>query len=109
MLYTHIFVLYIYIYTCKIVDELTSHRQRHVMSNDVHFLNVRLCRCGQHCYWFLTPSLTASCFLMWIHVDMKRYEDTSPVRDISQHILDILKFDVLPDCSGQQLDTFGGH
>ena len=42
-------------------------------------------------------------------MDMKRYEDTSPVRDISQHILDILKFDVLPDCSGQQLDTFGGH
>ena len=31
---------------------------------------------------------------------MKRYEDTSPLRDISQHILDILEFDVLPDCSG---------
>lgn len=33
-------------------------------------------------------------------MDVKRYEGTSPLRDISQHILDILKFDVLPDCSG---------
>lgn len=90
------------------------------MSKDVHdFENVRLRRCGQRCYcWFLTPSLTTYCFLMslrrgvssgmsenfpgvlWTSGYMKRYEDTGALRDGSQHILDILEFDLLPDCSG---------
>ena len=82
------------------MDELTSHRQRHVMSNDVDFF-----KCPLMPLW--PALLLVSCLPPWLRiafwcglVDMKRYEDTSPLRDISQHILDILDFDVLPDCSG---------
>ena len=74
MLYTNIFdlYLYIYIYTCNIVDELTSHRQRHVMSNDVDFL-----KCPLMPLWpalLLVPDSLPDCLLLF-DVDPRGYEE----------------------------------